>query len=149
MPRKRSKASYRRAALKGHATRQRRAKARSRAAKRGWKTRRANEAQRQAAKEQTAREFVLHFDYGSKKKRNLIQFQVHVTAPQGVTDAEAIKTIRQWDHTGQLPKGWKQLTIQWSRAKSKIKHQVDSAIREVQTPALLNGRATVRRKNPV
>jgi len=39
-------------------------------------------------------EFVAHFDYGGGKKRNLITFQLHIFAPEGTTDDEALQAIR-------------------------------------------------------
>jgi len=90
-------------------------------------------------------EFVLHFDYGSKKARNLIRFQVHIFGPKGAKDKEVLDAVKGWEKTGELPKGWKQIAIDWTRPPKKRKHSVTSAMAGVERSALLGGKATVRK----
>ena len=47
-------------------------------------------------------EIVLHFDYGNKKAKNLIQFQVHIIGPATATDAECISAVRTFER-GEKP----------------------------------------------
>lgn len=58
-------------------------------------------------------EIVVHFDYGTKKAKNLIQFQVHVFGPSTATDAECVEAIRRFEK-GEKPQGWKWKEIFWA-----------------------------------
>lgn len=59
-------------------------------------------------------ELVAHFDYGGGRKSNLIEFQLHIFAPRGTSDEDAIKTIRQRARGVPWPKGWKAKTLRYA-----------------------------------
>lgn len=58
-------------------------------------------------------EIVVHFDYGTKKNRNLIQFQVHIFGPSEATDSEVVEAVRQFER-GKKPQGWSWKEIFWA-----------------------------------
>jgi len=61
-------------------------------------------------------EFVVHFDYGGGRKRNLITFQFHVFAPGGVTDEEALQAIRDRAAGKKWPSNqWRARMLEYSR----------------------------------
>lgn len=68
-------------------------------------------------KESGRTEFVVHFDYGGERGKNLIRFQVHVIGPEGATDEEAISAIRKFER-GEKPKAWKWKEIYWAHPKA-------------------------------
>lgn len=150
MPRKTAAQKKRSAAAKkGWRTRER--NKRSAAAKKGWQTRKRNERAQARAKTKPKtkgdrREYVIHFDYGSKKGRNLIRFQVHIQGPE-TTDREAVEVIRRWERDGALPKEWKQLTIDWSRPPKGRTRPLDGTrgFTRIKKLAIMGGSPKVRK----
>lgn len=69
-------------------------------------------------------EIVLHFDYGSTKKKNLIQFQVHIFGPSESTDSEAIAAVRKFERD-EKPKGWKWKEIFWAHPPKSAQGPID------------------------
>ena len=94
-------------------------------------------------------EYVLHFDYGSRKAHNLIRFQVHLIGPR-VPDREAIEVARQWERTGHVPSGWTQRAIYWGhpRGTEDVGEKPTARTANIEATVLNVGRAKVRRKNP-
>lgn len=74
-----------------------------------------------AAKKPTGKqiEYVAHFDYGEKKSRNLIRFQVHFFAPEGLPDSRVISIIKKWESDGTVPQGWRYEIIFWGHPKER------------------------------
>lgn len=69
-------------------------------------------------------EFVVHFDYGSGRTKNLIRFQVHVLGPQEATDEEAISAIRAFER-GERKRGWTWKEIYWSHPPKSVQGPID------------------------
>jgi hypothetical protein len=58
-------------------------------------------------------EYVVHFDYGSRRANDLLRFQVHVTGP-GASDEVALAEIRDHYANGtRWKKGWREKVIYW------------------------------------
>jgi hypothetical protein len=63
-------------------------------------------------------EYVVHFDYGKKKKGNVIDVQVHLIGPSDASDEAAINAAADLMVGYDLPQGWEAKTIAW-RDKSE------------------------------
>ena len=195
MPKKRSKASYRRAALKGAATRKRNARAKREAFYRAIENviighhRKLELANRHLKKIQKQRpefewgifarlnpnwqpslhgrifvftpleeeleeelgeeleeeqEYVVHIDYGSKKRKNLVTYQVHIKGPRGATDEQVKAVIRKIGESGETPKGWQSAQILWSHKRGEAK-PVDDRLQRVFGYASQSKRSRVAR----
>lgn len=96
-------------------------------------------------------EIVLHFDYGNKEAKNLIQFQVHVIGPATATDAECISAVRAFER-GEKPEGWKWKEIFWAHPprKGKRVEGKEKALRGVRRAAIgTPASVSIVRKNSV
>ena len=152
MPR-RTKRSRHLSALKGWRTRRANARQRSEAAKRGWETRRRDERARQTAKRKrvgakrrgASSEFVVHFDYGSKRKGNVIRVQVHLIGPANASDREAIAATREFFEHEEEPAGWKVRVIKWRKQSARTPGQIADAATALRFAIL--GKASVRKTN--
>lgn len=58
-------------------------------------------------------EYVLHFDYGKKRRGNPIDVQVHLRGPNNADDKEVKTCYKEWWETGNLPRGWSVRAIAW------------------------------------
>lgn len=103
-------------------------------------------------------EFVVHFDYGSGRKKNLIRFQVHVLGPQDATDEEAISAIRAFER-GERKRGWTWKEIYWSHPPKSVQGPIDDEEEDDEESDKLRGvrraaigapdKVSVTRKNSV
>jgi len=69
-------------------------------------------------KKEPRAEYVVHFDYASKRdKHTTLRFQFHVFGPGDVSDEEIIEAIHQGASAGHYPKGWRERVIYWGRVQ--------------------------------
>lgn len=67
-------------------------------------------------------EFVAHFDYGSKKSGSVIEMQLHIFAPEGTTDNEALQAIRDRALGKSWPsKEWQARMLEYKSGKKSIR----------------------------
>jgi hypothetical protein len=67
-------------------------------------------------------EFVAHFDYGSKKKGSVIEMQLHIFAPEGTTDNEALQAIRDRALGKPWPsKKWQARMLEYKSGKKSLR----------------------------
>lgn len=97
--------------------------------------------------EDTKVEYVVHFDYGSKKESNLIRFQVHIEGPEA-SDRDAIDAIKKIEK-GETPEGWRVRKIRWGHPPHRAKNRPDATTARVQPSAIFGGSADVSRKTPI
>ena len=102
---------------------------------------------RDEAEEKTI-EYVLHFDYGDAKSKNLIRYQVHIIAPSGLKDSEVIAGVRARSKGEAWPKGWKKKAIYWSHPP-KCELRSERLPKTLRKAAIGGGKASVSGRNPI
>jgi hypothetical protein len=142
------------AAKKGWITRRANERKRSQAAKKGWITRRANErkrisrrAKRSSVRSSNRAEYLIHFDYGTKKQH--VQFQIHIIGPSDATDDEAIAVAIAIVLEVHEIEGWKFVLITYSHPPSPKKHPWDEALRPLYKTTRQSGARTVKQRTQI
>jgi len=113
-----------------------------RRSQRGYRSRRGRQFRFDQIAEQTA-EYVVHFDYGKKKKGNVIDVQVHLVGPANAADAEAIQAATDLMVGYDLPQGWEAKVIAWRDKSEHTPGKIASAAADIRFA--IAGRSSVTR----
>src|SRR5208282_2133317 len=72
-------------------------------------------------------ELVAHFDYGSVKRGSVIELQLHIFAPEGTTDDEALEAIRERANGKPWPsKKWSSKLLEYKSGKKSFRKNKDA-----------------------